>query len=318
MKHPLVSIIIPVYNGSNYVREAIDSALAQTYKNIEIIVINDGSKDDGATENIALSYGDKIRYFYKENGGVSSALNKGICEMKGDYFSWLSHDDVYEPYKIERQIAALNDYHLDDNTLICCDYMFINELSQKIRMKKNNSYFASYEIYDSKEVLKGLLKNNIFNGCCLLIPKKVFTECQMFDEELRFLQDAFMWYKIFMSNFSLFCIDDIAVKNRIHEKQLTQTGQDLFRKECNLISEVLGEVFFEISTKENNFIKLYLQSDAKHLNFPRVKEIILLNKSKKLISGFTKWKIYLICGYGKIRPYLRKAYYKIFGKIKTN
>lgn len=68
---PLVSIVIPVYNGSNYLQEALDSAVAQTYKNLEIIVVNDGSTDD--TENIALSYGDKIRYFYKENGGTSTA-----------------------------------------------------------------------------------------------------------------------------------------------------------------------------------------------------------------------------------------------------
>ena len=79
--HPLVSIIIPVYNGANYMREAIDSALAQTYRNIEIIVVNDGSNDNGETERIALSYGDKIKYFHKENGGVSSALNLGIQNM---------------------------------------------------------------------------------------------------------------------------------------------------------------------------------------------------------------------------------------------
>ena len=69
--HPLVSIVIPVYNGANYMREAIDSALAQTYDNCEILVVNDGSRDDGETERIALSYGDEIRYFAKENGGVA-------------------------------------------------------------------------------------------------------------------------------------------------------------------------------------------------------------------------------------------------------
>ena len=79
---PLVSIIIPVYNGSDYLKEAIESALAQTYSNIEILVVNDGSCDDGKTEEIALSYKDRIRYITKPNGGVSSALNLGIAQMK--------------------------------------------------------------------------------------------------------------------------------------------------------------------------------------------------------------------------------------------
>ncbi|MDR1982842.1 MAG: glycosyltransferase family 2 protein [Holosporaceae bacterium] len=102
--NPLVSMVTPVYNGSNYMREAIDSALAQTYKNIEIIVVNDGSTDN--TEDIALSYGDKIRYFKKENGGVASALNLAIENMKGKYFSWLSHDDAYPtPVRSSRRCA---------------------------------------------------------------------------------------------------------------------------------------------------------------------------------------------------------------------
>ena len=71
-----VSMIIPVYNGANYLREAIDSALAQTCPDCEVLVINDGSTDNGATEAVALSYGDKIRYFSKENGGLKFVISK--------------------------------------------------------------------------------------------------------------------------------------------------------------------------------------------------------------------------------------------------
>ena len=106
---PLVSIIIPVYNGSNYMREAIDSALAQTYENFEVIVVNDGSTDGGKTERIALSYGNRIRYYHKENGGVATAMNFGIHEMKGEYFSWLSHDDIFYPDKIKIQMEAIRE-----------------------------------------------------------------------------------------------------------------------------------------------------------------------------------------------------------------
>src|SRR4030065_1713637 len=94
-----VSIVIPVYNGSNYLRGAIDSALAQTYKNIEVIVVNDGSDDGGKTEAIANSYGDKIRYICKKNGGVSTQLNVGILAAGGEFISWLSNDDGYIPDK---------------------------------------------------------------------------------------------------------------------------------------------------------------------------------------------------------------------------
>ena len=78
---PLVSIVIPVYNGANYLKESIDSALNQSYPHIEVIVVNDGSRDEGATEAVALSYGDRIRYFSKANGGCGSALNFGIKQM---------------------------------------------------------------------------------------------------------------------------------------------------------------------------------------------------------------------------------------------
>jgi glycosyltransferase involved in cell wall biosynthesis len=100
MFNPKVSIIIPVYNWSNYLSEAIESALAQTYKNIEILVINDWSNDNWASEKIALSFGDKINYIYKENGWVATALNLWIEKASWEYISWLSRDNLYYSNKI--------------------------------------------------------------------------------------------------------------------------------------------------------------------------------------------------------------------------
>jgi len=130
--NPKVSIIIPVYNGSNYMREAIESALAQTYENIEIIVINDGSSDGGKTDEIARSYGDRINYILKENGGVATALNTGIREMTGEYFSWLSHDDVYYPEKIEKHVQYIGKSK-DRNIVTFCGHELIDENSLVIK-----------------------------------------------------------------------------------------------------------------------------------------------------------------------------------------
>jgi len=315
MFRPLVSIIIPVYNGSDYMREAIDSALMQTYERIEVIVINDGSDDNGATDQIARSYGDKIRYFVKDNGGVSSALNLGIKEMSGEYFSWLSHDDVYEKDKIERQVAALD--KVDGRTLIYCKYSQINELSEPLTGRTPTVFFSSDRIYGSRKVLMGLLEKSTFNGCCLLIPKSALIESELFDESLRFCQDAMMWYKIFLNKYSLYCINDVLVKNRIHAKQLTQTGQHLFKKECSAISKFLMKEFAEISTAQENFLKVYLLSDAKFFDFEKVREGITIGKKYSLLSATTIISAYLLCLYGKVRPLLRMIYYRLFRNIKV-
>ena len=130
---PLVSIIIPLYNGSNYVEEAIKSALAQTYDNIEIVVVNDGSTDNGAGKAICEKYLDKILYFEKENGGCASALNYGIKKANGDFISWLSHDDLYFPEKVEKQINTYVTKDLDiQNTIVSNVGILINSEGKQI------------------------------------------------------------------------------------------------------------------------------------------------------------------------------------------
>lgn len=193
--YPRVSIVIPVYNGSKYLGEAIDSALAQTYKNLEIIVSNDGSNDDGATEKVAKSYGKKIIYLgKKENGGASTALNAAIKVMTGEYFSWLSHDDMYYPNKIQRQIEELAKLK-DKNTIMMSDLDGINEKREKIYQTNYLNHIKDYPLRE-----KSLIHPVVYNqthGCTLLIPKACFDEVGLFDVEERVAHDFEYFWRIF-------------------------------------------------------------------------------------------------------------------------
>ncbi len=221
---PKVSIIIPVYNGSNFLREAIDSALAQTYENKEILVINDGSKDNGKTEEIALSYGEKIRYFSKENGGVSSALNMAIKEMTGEYFSWLSHDDLYYEDKVKRQIETLLNLG-EEKFVIYSDCAVFTTDSSSVRPIK-------MEGVSPKNFRYWLTVKNCLNGCTLLIPKSAFEECGIFDETLVITQDYDLWFRI-ASKYRFVHIAEVLVKAREHPKQVAVRMSGLATREGN-------------------------------------------------------------------------------------
>lgn len=305
-KQPLVSIIIPVYNGSNFMKEAIDSALSQTYPNVEIIVVNDGSKDN--SEEIALSYGNRIRYYKKENGGVSSALNLGIREMKGEFFSWLSHDDKYTPEKIEHQVNSLLK-HDDDRLIAYCNTIQINKDSQVIRKSSSNKYLKLNEINTWNESLIALIRSGCFSGCALLIPKIAFDEVGGFDESLRYSQDMLMWMRVLLKKFSiLYCSGD-HVLSRVHSGQLTQKSNEIFHNDSIVISNLVTDDLIKNSNK-SNLIYYFALYNAKYNNKKVIKDI----KKKKCLS---KWQLIILFfteKYGQIRPYIRKIYYH-FRKI---
>ncbi|AFE52779.1 minor teichoic acids biosynthesis protein ggab (ggab) [Rickettsia prowazekii str. GvV257] len=278
---PLVSIIIPVYNGANYMREAIDSALAQTYKNIEIIVVNDGSKDE--TETIALSYGDKICYLYKENGGCGSALNCGIKNMKGKYFSWLSHDDVYYPNKIEHQINILNKLDNKD-VIVYCGYELIDQKSHSLYCVKPDQRYSKEKL----DISLFPLLHSLIHGCTLLIPSILFQKIGLFDESLKYTHDYDLWFKFFRVS-SIYFDHEVLIKSRIHAAQTTNTAlnqleeyEDLWsgflkkltKEEMIMIKGSTHQFLSDIAVflKKNGYIKSY--------------QLALAMTDQKIIGGF--------------------------------
>lgn len=213
-ENPKVSIVIPVYNGKDYIEEAIDSALSQTYENIEIVIINDGSNDNGTTRKIIERYGNKVKYFEKENGGVSTALNLALKKMTGDYFSWLSHDDRYYPNKIEEQIKFLRDY--DERTILYSDYDLMDSNSQVFTVAKKNN--KELNIKPEYCLLRGAI-----NGITLLIPKKAFDEYGEFDESLKCTQDYEMWFRM-LKTYKFVHQPLVLSTTRLHQEQTTNTN----------------------------------------------------------------------------------------------
>jgi glycosyltransferase involved in cell wall biosynthesis len=205
-----------------------------------VIVVNDGSTDDGKTEAIALAYGDRIRYYRKENGGVSSALNYGIEKMSGKYFSWLSHDDGYSPEKIEKSIELLKAHQaIDEKVIAFTGGYFIDASGRKIR--DFQKYFTENQRYSGLEVLNIMTMKGTLNGCCMLIPRSAFEEAGCFDETLRFSQDTLMWYRIFLAGYDLVSDEKPNVMNRVHGNQVSQLRRDLFSHDALVIARLLAE-----------------------------------------------------------------------------
>ncbi len=230
MYTPKISIVIPAYNASNYLAEAIDSALAQTYPNFEIIVVNDGSKDNGETERVALSYGDKIRYFSKENGGSSSALNMGIANMTGEWFSWLSHDDLYLPEKLERQVSYIEALIKEEKDISKHIFFSASQLidaeGKIIRTSNIKKFRMLAEKIDSFPHNGNLIAEPTeynFHGCSCLVHKNAFKDIGVFDEKLRLLNDIDLWYRLYSANYKVHLIPEALVKGRMHGAQVSKS-----------------------------------------------------------------------------------------------
>lgn len=309
--NPKISIVIPVYNGSNFLGEAIDCALSQTYNNFEVIVVNDGSTDGGATEEIALSYGDKIRYFKKENGGVSSALNYGIKVMEGEYFSWLSHDDKYTPYKLENSVKALSAFEKKDKILAYSGGNLINESGEAVKPFSIN--FPTDRLTLSEELLLCSASGNTLNGCALLIPKSAFEEFGLFDESLRYSQDIFMWYKMFLGGYSVIYTGEADVMYRIHSSQTSQTRKDLFAKDSLFVAQEITPKLVEWG---GEILYCFAKRNAIMRNTEVVKLCRRVAKEKKPFSLFKRIKLRIFGFYGKFRGTIKKVYYRLILRVK--
>lgn len=288
-----VSIIIPVFNGANYMQQAIDSALAQTYTNLEILVVNDGSKDGGKTEEIALSYGNRIRYLAKENGGVASALNHGIKNMTGEYLSWLSHDDAYYANKIEHQVRFSRELE-DKHVVLYSDFELVDSESSSLG-------FCRLDHSITMHPLRAILSASI-HGCSTLVPKAVLERVGFFNEDLKTTQDNDMWLRIYQSGINFVHVPEVLIQSRVHSEQGQLRLRSINRSESIKFYSLAFQQSSKAITRDGKGLLQVLA--RKRINLP----ISVLRGGMKEGTEKLPWK-YIMAYKGRV--YLEKARSKL-------
>ena len=320
---PKVTIIIPVYNGSNFLAEAIEAALAQTYPNCEILVINDGSNDCRESEKIALSYGDKIKYYLKENGGVSSALNYAFEHMTGEWFSWLSHDDLYYPQKIEKQIEFINEL-IRDNPNINLKKITVRCATESIDKYGKVIKTPNYKDVPKHESPIDTILNNVSNyrlsGCSFLLPSACIRDIGGFEENIRTVSDVEYWYRLLFAGYEFYCLSrDILVKNRSHGKQVGKTKVELFNKELTDLFIWIADTMNqnrEFSTIPNNEKLYYALVKRKCTDAAKYVKIKYLKNKVNNLTYHIKYPVYSVryAVIGSLRNVARYVYRRIYVK----
>jgi glycosyltransferase involved in cell wall biosynthesis len=202
-----VSVIIPTYNRADYVLEAIESVLAQTYSDYEIIVVDDGSTDETAAVLRPLAEKGVIRCVYQPNQGESAARNHGIRLARGDYIAFLDSDDLFLPTKLEKQVAFLDAHP---------DVAFVHSCYSKFDDEGNDLGYRDTSKFAGDVYPQILLDWSVLMAVpCVMVRAEVLDEVGGFDESMRWGPDLDLWRRI-TRRYPIGVIPEALSKVRVH------------------------------------------------------------------------------------------------------
>ncbi len=244
----LVSIVLPIYNGEKYMRLSIESIINQTYKNWELIIIDDCSTDD--TAKIANEYVEKderIKYYKNEvNLRLPKGLNKGFSLSKGCYLTWTSDDNLYLPNAIEKMVKTLQNQQTD---FVFADCDIIDENGKII------------EIIKAPKDYKSSIIGGNYVGACFMYTRKVYNTIGDYNPKNFLVEDYDYWLKIF-ARFEISNIPEVLYQYRWHDGALTSTEK---REKINDVCEKVLLDNIHLFGKLNLMQKYYFYSQLNRL-----------------------------------------------------
>ena len=184
---PRVSVVIPTYNCAHYLGQAIDSVLGQSYTDLEVIVVDDGSRDN--TAEVAAAYGPRIRYMRQENSGLPAARNRAIEAAGGELIALLDADDWWEPNKLQAQVEMIDAD--GEVALVYTDLRVIYDDGRVIP-----SFLASRPLASDGYVFPQLVQSGFILPSTVVLRKRCVQDVGMFDETMRSHEDIDLWLRL--------------------------------------------------------------------------------------------------------------------------
>ena len=215
-----VSVVIPCYNGRAYVADAIRSVLAQTYENVDVIVVDVGSSD--VSRDVVLSIGDpRVRLVEHEvNRGIAAARNTGVREALGEYVAFLDQDDTWYPRKLEKQVEILDRDSTGDIGLVFTAREILRD-GKRRRLSRDRRFPKPIEEASRREILAAFLKRNFVWLISALVRKRCFDDVGSFSESIRSGVDDLEFCVRVAMKYRLAYVDEVLVTRREHGENYT-------------------------------------------------------------------------------------------------
>jgi glycosyltransferase involved in cell wall biosynthesis len=240
-EQPLVSVIIPTHNSAKYIKEAVDSVLAQTYSPIEIL-IGDGHSKDG-TREILEPYikKDLVSFFYQEGKGPGDGRNAALKHAKGEFVAFLDSVDIFLPTKIERQVAYFQ-AHPECDVCYCKPNHFYDDAPEKLLT-------LDYTYYSGADVLPHLLRRNFIAPSMLMARRSAVLRTGLFSEIHLRSEDWEYWVRLAYRGAVFGFLPETLLKIRVHRGSYSD-GWEAKSAEKKISLRIFGELYRAMSHKE--------------------------------------------------------------------
>ncbi len=237
---PTISVIIHTYNNEKFIGETIESVLNQTYKDYEIIVVDDGSVD--GTRDVLQPYMQKIRYHYKENGGIASAKNAGVILSKAEFIAFLDHDDLWVSDKLKIQMECFNEN--PQVGLVYAKYTSFMD-GKELRTKPEKGY--------SGWIFNELLAKSFIQTSTVIVKRECLNAIGPYDESF-FLGDEYDMFLRISKKFQCGFIDKGLTRYRVHEANASK-NDFLFDKENLGVYKKIYDNFTDLDGKQKKILR---------------------------------------------------------------